>query len=66
MNIMNNPLLFSNTSWYDGFSTFYIGDDGLVYKHVADKMMPDDAEAEKPKTSLPRKLASQLTFSSLH
>ncbi|XP_045508818.1 uncharacterized protein LOC123704464 [Colias croceus] len=27
--------------WYDGFSTFYVGSDGLVYKHVADKVMPD-------------------------
>lgn len=24
--------------WYDGFSTMYIGDDGLIYKHVADKV----------------------------
>ncbi|XP_055683170.1 uncharacterized protein C6orf136 homolog [Lutzomyia longipalpis] len=30
-------------SWYDGFSTFYIGNDGLIIKHVADKMMPDDS-----------------------
>lgn len=29
-------------SWYDGFSTFYVGGDGLVYKHVADSMMPDE------------------------
>lgn len=29
-------------SWYVGFSTFYVGADGLIYKHVADKMMPDD------------------------
>ncbi|XP_045761684.1 uncharacterized protein LOC123864944 [Maniola jurtina] len=27
--------------WYDGFSTFYIGSDGLIHKHVADKVMPD-------------------------
>ncbi|XP_044730180.1 uncharacterized protein LOC123293426 [Chrysoperla carnea] len=27
--------------WYDGFSTFYVGGDGFVHKHVADKMMPD-------------------------
>jgi len=24
--------------WYDGFSTFYVGGDGLVYRHVADKV----------------------------
>lgn len=28
--------------WYDGFSTFYVGGDGLIYKHVVDKVMPDD------------------------
>ncbi|XP_072935321.1 uncharacterized protein [Epargyreus clarus] len=27
--------------WYDGFSTFYVGGDGLIQKHIADKMMPD-------------------------
>lgn len=27
--------------WYDGFSTFYVGGDGLVQKHVVDKVMPD-------------------------
>ncbi|GAB0092245.1 Sulfhydryl oxidase [Sergentomyia squamirostris] len=29
-------------SWYDGFSTFYIGPDGLIIKHVVDKIMPDE------------------------
>ncbi|CAH4035160.1 uncharacterized protein C6orf136 homolog isoform X2 [Pieris brassicae] len=27
--------------WYDGFSTFYVGSDGLIHKHIADKVMPD-------------------------
>jgi hypothetical protein len=27
--------------WYDGFSTFYVGGDGLVYRHVADKVLSD-------------------------
>ncbi|XP_063830347.1 uncharacterized protein LOC135079653 [Ostrinia nubilalis] len=27
--------------WYDGFSTFYVGADGLIQKHIADKVMPD-------------------------
>lgn len=31
-------------AWYDGFSTFYLDGDGRVYKHVADKMMPDSDE----------------------
>lgn len=25
-------------NWYDGFSTFYVGGDGLVYRHVADSV----------------------------
>ncbi|XP_014207046.1 uncharacterized protein LOC106638415 [Copidosoma floridanum] len=53
-------------AWHDGFSTFYVGDDGLVFKHVADKIMPDeDVDIAKPKDGIPSKLASQLTFSSL-
>ena len=27
-------------SWFDGFSTFYVNEDGDVYKHVADQVMP--------------------------
>lgn len=35
--------IFADTeAWYDGFSVFHIGPDGLIYKHVADKIMPDD------------------------
>ncbi|XP_026461686.1 uncharacterized protein C6orf136 homolog [Ctenocephalides felis] len=29
-------------AWYDGFSIFYVGEDGLIYKHIADKVMPDE------------------------
>ncbi|XP_059480999.1 uncharacterized protein LOC132199915 [Neocloeon triangulifer] len=29
-------------AWYDGFSIFYVGSDGAIYKHIADKMMPDE------------------------
>lgn len=44
--------------WYDGFSTFYVGSDGLVCKHVADKVMPDDDEMiDKTKNNLRTKLA---------
>lgn len=28
-------------SWIDGFSTMYVGSDGKIFKHVADRMMPD-------------------------
>jgi len=27
--------------WIDGFSTMYVGSDGLVFKHIADKVIPD-------------------------
>jgi hypothetical protein len=32
----------SQEKWYDGYSTFYVGSDGQVSKHVLDKLMPDD------------------------
>ncbi|KAF6205423.1 hypothetical protein GE061_019595 [Apolygus lucorum] len=42
--------IFDNQdSWYDGFSTFYVGSDGKVFKHVADKVMPE-CEEETMKT----------------
>lgn len=50
-------------SWYDGFSIFFVANDGLVYKHVADKMQPDNDEAcavDKKDSSLAAKLALML------
>lgn len=39
-------------TWYDGFSTFYVNGQGEIYKHVADKMMPDmDREQVSLRTS---------------
>lgn len=35
--------------WYDGFSTFYVGGNGKIYKHVADKVMPDQDMLQKEK-----------------
>uniref|UniRef100_A0A0K8UGP6 Uncharacterized protein C6orf136 n=1 Tax=Bactrocera latifrons TaxID=174628 RepID=A0A0K8UGP6_BACLA len=29
-------------SWYDGFSVCYLGPDGLIHKHVVDRVMPDE------------------------
>lgn len=52
-------------SWYDGFSIFFVGSDGLVYKHVADKMQPDDDKALaalKKESPLAAKLALMLGF----
>ncbi|KAJ9576434.1 hypothetical protein L9F63_006647 [Diploptera punctata] len=45
--------------WYDGFSIFYVGADGLVFKHIADKMMPDSdkSPAEVKRSTLAAKLA---------
>lgn len=45
-------------AWYDGFSVLYVGSDGLVYKHVVDKIMPDDDVVKVPsKTMVSPKLA---------
>ncbi|KRT80970.1 hypothetical protein AMK59_6252, partial [Oryctes borbonicus] len=45
-------------SWFDGFSTFYVNGEGKIYKHVADKMMPDsDREVIKPSPIDTAKLA---------
>ncbi|XP_017887301.1 uncharacterized protein C6orf136 homolog isoform X2 [Ceratina calcarata] len=45
------------SAWYDGFSTFYINNDGKIFKHVVDKMMPDQDVEEKVKTPIEPKLA---------
>lgn len=29
-------------TWYDGFSIYFIGEDGKVIKHIVDKVMPDE------------------------
>ncbi|KAK8737097.1 hypothetical protein OTU49_004800 [Cherax quadricarinatus] len=47
-------------SWYDGFSTFYVGADGLVYRHVADSMMPDEELHVAEKGPLAAKMAALL------
>ncbi|XP_052865887.1 uncharacterized protein C6orf136 homolog [Anopheles cruzii] len=36
-------ILDDQEAWYDGFSVLHVTPDGLVSKHVADKVMPDDA-----------------------
>ncbi|XP_012056535.1 PREDICTED: uncharacterized protein LOC105619624 [Atta cephalotes] len=44
--------------WYDGFSTFYVNANGKVYKHIADKMMPDqDIVMKKEDLRIASKLA---------
>uniref|UniRef100_A0A182N0F9 Uncharacterized protein n=1 Tax=Anopheles dirus TaxID=7168 RepID=A0A182N0F9_9DIPT len=45
-------------AWYDGFSVLYVGSDGLVSKHVVDKIMPDDDTVKvAPKSIVSPKLA---------
>ncbi|CAL1297499.1 unnamed protein product [Larinioides sclopetarius] len=34
--------LNDEADWLDGFSVFSVGPDGLIYKHMCDKMTPDD------------------------
>ncbi|OWA52079.1 hypothetical protein BV898_16542 [Hypsibius exemplaris] len=48
----------------DGFSIFYVGEDGLIYKHVADRMMPDDEKSllENVNAKLATKLAGVMGF----
>ncbi|XP_058445385.1 uncharacterized protein C6orf136 homolog [Malaya genurostris] len=51
-------ILQDTESWYDGFSVFHVGSDGQIYKHVADKIMPDDDKVVvSPKTVVSPKLA---------
>ncbi|XP_054740970.1 uncharacterized protein C6orf136 homolog [Anastrepha obliqua] len=44
-------------AWYDGFSVCYLGSDGLIHKHVVDRVMPDKntqvVGPESGTTSLP-------------
>lgn len=43
--------------WYDGFSTFHVGSDGLIHQHVCDKMMPDNHKEKSTAANLVAKLA---------
>lgn len=41
--LWNIKEIFESTeTWYDGFSTFYLDEEGQIGKHVADKVMPDE------------------------
>ncbi|XP_017472514.1 PREDICTED: uncharacterized protein C6orf136 homolog [Rhagoletis zephyria] len=44
-------------AWYDGFSVCYLGSDGLIHKHVVDRVTPDEnkqvAEPDPGAASLP-------------
>ncbi|PBC30546.1 uncharacterized protein LOC107997026 [Apis cerana] len=47
----------NKSAWYDGFSTFYLNNDGKIFKHVVDKTMPDQNIEEKIKIPVEAKLA---------
>ena len=36
--------------WIDGFSIFQVGGDGLIHKHICDKVIPDTDKVEQKKT----------------
>ncbi|XP_071879214.1 uncharacterized protein [Bombus fervidus] len=55
----------STPAWYDGFSTFYVNNDGKVFKHVVDKTMPDQNVTEKLKSPIDAKLALFVALSGL-
>ncbi|BFG05459.1 uncharacterized protein DMAD_04187 [Drosophila madeirensis] len=44
-------VLRDQESWYDGFSICYLGDSGLIEKHVVDKVMPDESRESVKNTS---------------
>ncbi|PRD25543.1 UNVERIFIED_CONTAM: hypothetical protein NCL1_40611 [Trichonephila clavipes] len=46
--------------WLDGFSVFSVGPDGLIYKHVCDKMTPDDDTVKVKKVDLKSRLLGLL------
>lgn len=51
-------IIYNHFRWYDGFSTFYVNANGKIYKHIADKMMPDqDTVAKKEDLNIAPKLA---------
>ncbi|GFR26980.1 uncharacterized protein C6orf136 [Trichonephila clavata] len=48
--------ILDETDWLDGFSVFSVGPDGLIYKHVCDKMTPDDDTVKVKKVDLKSRL----------
>lgn len=36
-------VLKDQEAWYDGYSVCFLGEDGLISKHVVDKVMPDES-----------------------
>merc|ERR1719290_85998 len=53
-------ILEQQENWFDGFSTFHVGGDGLVHLHVADTMMPDQELTAAKEVPLAAKVAALL------
>lgn len=45
-----------HSRWIDGFSTFYVNNDGLIVRHIADKVMPDEDKQSNPIEKVVNKL----------
>lgn len=46
--IRSSKTNYDHCRWLDGFSTFYVNDEGLVVRHIADKVMPDEDKHLNP------------------
>lgn len=42
--------------WIDGFSTFHVNNEGLIVRHIADKVMPDEDKELNPIEKVVNKL----------
>ncbi|ALC42631.1 CG16787 [Drosophila busckii] len=66
-------VLKDQEAWYDGFSICYLGDDGLIIKHIVDKVMPDEnleimsnsTASALPTGSLAATASQKISFSSV-
>ena len=62
---MSDTINSYRDTWIDGFSIFHCDSNGKVYKHVADKVIPDSNIAEnKDRVGLAMKLALALGLAS--
>ncbi|GFU26993.1 uncharacterized protein C6orf136 [Nephila pilipes] len=55
-----HDFIHDEADWLDGFSVFSVGPDGLIYKHVCDKMTPDDDTVKVKKGDLKSRLLGLL------
>uniref|UniRef100_A0A914W5F5 Uncharacterized protein n=1 Tax=Plectus sambesii TaxID=2011161 RepID=A0A914W5F5_9BILA len=62
LNFISNPpsKYAQNAKWFDGYSIFYVGGDGLVYRVVMDRVLPDDERAMTTPKSPVQKIAEKI------